>query len=242
MNEGTYCTFMGQAGFLFVTQQGIRIGVDLYLSNCCQRLYGFKRLLPYIVKPQDLELDYVIATHHHEDHFDVDALPILLEHKKTELIAALDCQEKVKEFKDNIEKVTYIKSGDVVERDSFRLIATFCDHGESAPHAIGLLLEMDGKRVYITGDTALRLDKCSDILAYGQIDLMICPINGMFGNMNESQAAEYASVIHPTVLVPCHYWNFAEHQGNPYLFQEIMKNNYPHQQYCLMRVGENLLI
>lgn len=35
--------FLGQAGFAFKTPQGETIAVDPYLSDCCNRHFGFKR-------------------------------------------------------------------------------------------------------------------------------------------------------------------------------------------------------
>ena len=49
----------GQAGFIIKTPEGKLIGIDLYLSNCCERYFGFKRVLPYILQPYDVEFDYV---------------------------------------------------------------------------------------------------------------------------------------------------------------------------------------
>lgn len=236
------CTFIGQAGFIFTSSSGCKIGIDLYLSDCCQRLYGYKRLMPFIVDPKDLSLDFVVATHHHEDHFDVDSIPILLKQSKTELITSFDCKEKINNLEMENKNITYVKVGDVIKRTEFRLVAISCDHGESAPQAIGLLLEIDSKRIYIAGDTALRRDRKQEVLEYGDIDLMICPINGMFGNMNEQEAAEYTAVIQPRTVVPCHYWNFAEHQGNPYIFEQILQNRYPNQPYIIMRMGETITV
>ena len=42
-------TWLGQAGFSFTTREGKRIYLDPYLSDACERLFGFKRLsLPAI--------------------------------------------------------------------------------------------------------------------------------------------------------------------------------------------------
>ena len=68
----TTLTFAGQAGFILESADGYRLGVDLYLSNCCERYFGFKRLMPYLYDPLALELDAVVATHAHYDHFDPD--------------------------------------------------------------------------------------------------------------------------------------------------------------------------
>lgn len=42
--------WLGQAGFLFKTSDGTLITVDPYFSNCCERYFGFKRLMPALLE------------------------------------------------------------------------------------------------------------------------------------------------------------------------------------------------
>ena len=85
MKQDFTITFAGQAGFIIETAVGYRIGVDLYLSDCCQRYFGFKRLMPFLYNPLDLNLDLLIATHAHYDHFDPDSVPLIMNNSKTRL-------------------------------------------------------------------------------------------------------------------------------------------------------------
>ena len=94
----TTLTFAGQAGFILEAADGLRVGVDLYLSNCCERYVGFKRLLPYLYDPLTLELDVVVATHAHYDHFDPDSVPLLLGNGKTRLVAARDVRAEAEKM------------------------------------------------------------------------------------------------------------------------------------------------
>ena len=71
---------------------------------------------------------------------------------------------------------------------------------------------------------------------------MILPINGAFGNLNEEQAARVIAALKPKLAVPCHYWNFAEHGGNPGVFQQKMKELAPDEKYHLMRQGEMMIL
>ncbi|MBP0989761.1 MAG: MBL fold metallo-hydrolase [Oscillospiraceae bacterium] len=232
-------SFAGQAGFIFETESGVKIGVDLYLSDCCFRYFGFKRLLPYIYDPSSLKLDYIVATHAHYDHFDPDSMPLLTSNGNTKLICALDCIPELERL--NIPKTiaTFIRPGDTVETPDFTLIAVPCDHGPQPPHAVGILLKIGGKKIYIAGDTAFRADNFSNPVLSNP-DLFIFPINGAFGNMNEREGAEAAKIVNPKLAVPCHYWNFAEHGGNPQLFSNAMAST--KIAYSLMRPGETINI
>ena len=235
--RGSSVTFLGQAGFVFALTDGRMAGVDLYLSDCCSRYFGFKRLMPYLVSPQALELDYLIATHAHYDHFDPDSVPLLLANGRTRLLCARDVQPEAQRLNLDPERITYLTAGDRFEADGLTVTAVPCDHGDAAPEAIGLLLSFDGKRVYISGDTAFSPDTFSDPALWGA-DLAILPINGAFGNMNETQAAQAAAILKARLTVPCHFWNFAEHGGNPALFCQAMQAQ--SAPYYLMRPGETI--
>lgn len=232
--------FLGQAGFLFKTPKGEKIAVDPYLSDCCNRHFGFKRLMPYLFEADELELDYLVATHAHFDHFDPDSVPALLANGKTQFVGAKDTAAECEKLgiKD---RLTFVSVGDQVRMGDMTLTAVRCDHGADTPHAVGLLLEAEGKRIYIMGDTAYRPDWLDDERLHG-VDLLILPINGAFGNLNEEQAARAASVLCPKLTVPCHFWNFAEHFGSPIKFMESMKEFCPELAYCLMRQGEGMTL
>lgn len=229
--------FLGQAGFVLKTASGKLIATDLYLSDCCERYFGFKRLMPHIISADEIIFDYVVASHAHYDHFDPDSIPVLLGNGKTKFIGAIDTKEECERLgiKDNL---TFVAVGDKVElEDGATLTAVRCDHGKDTPHAVGLLFEIDGKKIYMMGDTSYRPEWLDDESIKG-VDLLILPINGAFGNLNSAEAAKVAGTLNPKLAVPCHYWNFAEHYGSPYEFMSEMKDNCPDVPYTLMRQGE----
>ena len=232
--------FLGQAGFLFKTPSGQLAAVDPYLSDCCERYFGFKRLMPHLLGADELKLDQLIISHAHYDHFDPDSVPVLMAGGKTELIGALDTEAECKRL--GLSKnITYLAQGETVIRGDVAVKGMPCDHGDLAPEALGLLLTVNGKKIYLMGDTAYRPDYLENE-EIQDVDLLILPINGAFGNLNEEQAAQVIARLQPKLAVPCHYWNFAEHGGNPGLFQKAMSEIAPDIPYVLMRQGEGMLI
>lgn len=232
-------TFFGQAGFYFVLKNGVSVAVDLYLSDCCDRYFGFKRLLPYLVSPSDLHPDWLIATHAHYDHFDPDSVPILMADGRTRLLCAKDVRQETERLNLDASRITFLSAGDRWEGPGFSLRAMPCDHGPDTPDAIGILLSFDGKKVYLAGDTCFRPDIFSDPELSGA-DLAILPINGAYGNLNETEAADAAAILKPKRTVPCHFWNFAQHGGSPALFCEAMRNRNADLPVLLMRPGETV--
>ncbi len=232
--------FLGQAGFIFKTPGGELCAIDPYLSDCCERYFGFKRLMPHILDARELVLDTLILSHAHFDHFDPDSVPVLMANGKTRMIGAKDTAAECERLglKDNI---TYLSCGETVIAGEISVKGMPCDHGELAPDALGLLLNIAGKRIYIMGDTAYRPDLLDNPEIQG-VDLLILPINGAFGNLNEEQAARVIATIKPSLAVPCHFWNFAEHGGDPGKFQKAMAQIAPDAAFRLMRQGEGMLL
>lgn len=139
-------------------------------------------------------------------------------------------------------RVEYIRTGSHTVCDDITLDAVFCDHGTGAPLAVGLVLTVDGRKIYIAGDTALRLDKAPEVAAYGPFDVMIAPINGAFGNLNEAENVRLCAFHRPKLSVPCHFWTFAEQHGDPGVYMELMQKELPEQKYCIPAPGEQIFL
>lgn len=234
---------VGQAGYIIKSAGGELLAIDLYLSECVERAEkskGFKRLLPKILNPCELEFDYVVATHPHLDHFDVDSMPEILCNGRTKLFASINCRQLVQKL--DMEaygaRIAYVKPGDSFEEGDFRIDFVNCDHGEGAPDAVGVVVTVDGKRIYEAGDTRLRLDRTNEIKRFGDLNILIAPINGAYGNMNEEECAELSAALSPDLTIPCHYGMFAAHGGNPGRFLKAMQDRCPGNRVELMRQGE----
>lgn len=232
---------LGQAGYIIKNKDGALAGIDLYLSECVERVEhteGFKRLLPKLLDTKDLMLNVLITTHAHTDHFDVDAVPSLMQNDKTVLFSSLACKEYVAASNIDEKRVRYQVPGDRACIDGFEIDFLPCDHGTSAPDAFGILIRTDGIVIAVTGDTCIRVDRAAEYRKYGQPDVLIGPINGRYGNMDEEEFALLASEVSPKLAIPCHYGMFPLHGGDPGRFFRVMKERYPHQSFRIMAFGE----
>ncbi len=235
----THLFSVGGAGFIIKSAKGKLLCIDLYLTECVERIeghMGFKRLLPKILEPAELTFDAVICTHPHLDHFDIDAVPQMLANGKTELFCSVDCEKLVRQTQSEYfkEQITYVRPGDTAETAGFAIEFVNCDHGSGAPDAVGVVVHIDGKCIYEAGDTCLRLDRTGELPE--KIDVLIAPVNGAFGNLNAEECAQLAEALRPAFTIPCHYGMFASHHGDVGTFYEIMcKKELP---VLLMRQGE----
>lgn len=209
----------GQAGFIIKSSTGRLLAIDLYLSECVERIEGnrgFKRLLPHILEPGELDYDVVICTHPHMDHFDIDSVPEMMG-GETRLFCSEGCEELIHQLhmEHYDDDITYVKPGDNHTASDFSIYFVECDHGTGAPDAVGVIVKADGKTIYEVGDSCLRLDRVDEIKSIaGEIDVLICPINGMYGNMDSKDAVDLSMALKPKVTIPCHYGMFAAHGCN----------------------------
>ena len=100
------------------------------------------------------------------------------------------------------------------------LTATPADHSDE--YSVGLIIEADGKKIYISGDSLYYGGLVREVLEAGgkDIDLALICINGKYGNMNIDQAVDVIKEINPKVASPMHYGLFAENTADPGLFVE----------------------
>ena len=215
---------VGQAGFIVKSRSGQLLAIDLYLSNCVERVEGhkgFKRLLPQILDPSTLAFDYIICTHPHLDHFDIDAVPEMVS-KGAKLFCSVDCEKLIHQLQMEYysPSITYVAPGDHHTAGDFDITFVNCDHGTGAPDAVGVVVKVDGKTIYEVGDSCLRLDRVNEILQL--LDVLISPINGMYGNMDSDDTAKLAEALHPALTIPCHYGMFASHGGDLKRFYDVM--------------------
>jgi len=100
-----------------------------------------------------------------------------------------------------------------------------------------VLLTIGDIRVWQVGDTAYRPDRWQNVFDLG-IDIIVPPINGAFGNLNGVEAARLAHDARARVAIPCHFWMFVEHNGDPAQFMAACQEHAPTVRPLLLSPGE----
>ncbi len=233
----------GGAGFM-ITFQSLRIGIDLYLSDACRDENGaFKRLTLPPCRAEDLELDYLISTHDHGDHFDVGSVPIWLERlPDLKIIGPSSVIAFAEGLGLDTGRFIRLDRGMGLDCGPVRLRAVTADHGDQSPDAIGVILELGGKSVFFAGDGTYH-DRYTDYtMGYRDFDVLLVAINGQFGNPDAQQAADIAAMLTPRAVIPCHYWMFKEHGGDPMQFVTACLQKEPPLCPVVLAVGEEYRI
>jgi L-ascorbate 6-phosphate lactonase len=234
--------WIAQAGFVFKAPGGKIVYTDPCLTDYTQRSLpefgdGFKRIAPRLIEPEEVEADYVISTHSHQDHFDADAIPVIARNPRTHFIGAPDCRDLYRKADIPEDRFTILHESETLGLDGFRLTGIYADHGKDTPDALGLWLDFNGITVWQVGDSAYRPEQWGDLFERG-VDIIIPPINGAFGNLNEVEAAKLAQSARARLAIPCHFWMFALHHGDPGIFLEACKEHAPGVTPRLMSLGE----
>ncbi|MBN1555317.1 MAG: MBL fold metallo-hydrolase [Phycisphaerae bacterium] len=242
-SNSVHLWWLGQAGFAFKTPSRQVVLVDPYLSDAVERLHGFKRLSLSPIRAEDLRADLVLLTHEHTDHLDPDAIPILARnHPRCRFAAPVGCDEGLTRAGISPERRTTLSPNRSYDLGAAVVHTAPADHGEYSTTALALLLDFDGIRVLLTGDTSPRPDLFAPLLAQ-RPDVVLPCINGGFGNLNPRQAAQLVRQSDARYAVPCHFWMFAEQgNGDPGSFLQACEELCPAVRALLLAPGEGMSV
>jgi L-ascorbate metabolism protein UlaG (beta-lactamase superfamily) len=165
---------------------------------------------PYQMKEEPKDADYILITHDHYDHFSPEDIAKVA-CDKTVLILPERMVETAEQVSDQVGKIVTVKPGVYCEAagleletiPAYNILKPF--HPKNAGW-IGYILRIDGKRIYISGDT----DDTKECKAV-RCDIALIPIGGTY-TMDARKAAELINTIRPEVAIPTHYGSIV---GNP---------------------------
>ena len=234
--------WLGQAGFLIKTEKGRLTAIDPYFSDCVQRLIpeeglGFKRLTPPPCGAGDLAFDALLISHEHNDHFDVDAIAQMMACGRTQVYCPAPVLRQMEEMGLDMARVHLLEKGRPVTLPDMTLTPTDCDHGELAPDALGFMLDLGFTRIYYAGDTHLTPQRLGYPLSV-RPEVAILPINGAFGNLDGAEAARYAGMLGARQVIPCHFWTFPLHHGDPQQLIDSLPLEAPGCRLTMLCQGE----
>lgn len=245
--EGKVAIFwLGQAGFLLKTHEQHTMIIDPYFSEYVQRVFpemgqGFKRLMPPPCRADEVHADVLLISHEHADHFDVDSFAALVENGKTQVFTSENVLTQMRAAGQDVTCVTAVLKNETVQiLPECKLRAVDCDHGDLSPDALGFLLDFGFETVYFAGDTALTPERLAAALS-AKPEIALLPINGAFGNLNGVLAARYAAMLHSKVLIPCHFWTFPLHHGDPQELIDAMDKEAPGVELHLLCQAEGIV-
>lgn len=215
---------LGQSGFCF-NHKNVTIYIDPYLSNSIEFEFGsnFKRLIPSTLYPNNIiDADYVLITHIHQDHCDLDTLlPIAKNCPNCIFIAPNEVCKLL--FNKGVKRknIKIINKKPILLNKDVKLYPTKAFHPncdidiDNKLKYVGFIFDfgIDGK-LYHAGDTFLNNYLIKEISKYKPIHTAFIPINehnyfkeknGIIGNMSMMEAFGFAEILEVTNFVPIHW-------------------------------------
>ena len=165
---------------------------------------------PYDLKTETHDADYIFITHDHYDHYDEQSIKKIK--KDTTKIIVPECL-KDKEHSLLIEGYRYYGIDDL----EFYTIPSYNINKQFHPrekYYIGYLLELEGKKLYIMGDTDRTPE--ADLV---KTNYCFVPIGGTY-TMDVYEAIDYINDLKPNVAIPIHYGKIVGDKSLGNIFRE----------------------
>jgi L-ascorbate metabolism protein UlaG (beta-lactamase superfamily) len=211
LNNGVSLQWYGHSTVLLTTPGGKRVMMDAYVESnpaCPQELHTVENL------------DALLITHGHFDHFD-DVLAVIRSGRPKTVVAIHEIAVWL-EGK-GVQGVAGMNRGGTQQVEGLRVTMTQAFHSSSivdgdrifsGGEAAGYMIEMEnGFRLYNSGDTAL----FGDLALIGELwrpDLALLPIGDHY-TMGPEAAARAARLVGVRRVVPIHYGTFPLLTGTP---------------------------
>lgn len=201
--------YFSHSAFQITTEKGKKILIDPFLDDNPNSP----------VKANQVDADYIILTHGHGDHLG-DAFKIAK--RCDSLFICLNelanyCSEKG--FKAHN---MHIGGSHVFDFGKVKL--TIAHHGSMTPdnyyagEPSGVVLTIEGKSIYHTGDTGLFYDM-KLIGEMTKLDYMLLPIGDNF-TMGIDDAIKAVELANPNIAIPMHYNTFPIINADPFEFKK----------------------
>lgn len=204
--------YFGHSAFGVTTKQGIHILIDPFLDdNPVSK-----------TKSKDVNADFIILTHGHGDHVG-DGLKIGKRCNSTFICV----NELANWVISKGLKAHNMHIGGSYDFDFGKVKFTIAHHGSMTPdnqyagEASGVLLMIEGKTIYHTGDTGLFYDM-KLIGEMNPVDYMLLPIGDNY-TMGIKDAVKAVELTNPEFAVPMHFNTFPVINSDPSEFKKQLE-------------------
>lgn len=161
------------------------------------------------------EADLICISHDHFDHCSPDDVA-KIQGDKTVIITEPGSAQKLSG------EIKTLKPGDTLELEGVKIEAipsynTDKDFHPKKNNWLGFIVEVDGVRIYHTGDADF-IPEMKSI----EVDIALLPVSGTYV-MNADQAVEAALAINPKVAIPMHYGAIVGSEEDAQKFKQALE-------------------
>ena len=176
---------------------------------------------PFKIDDEAHDADYILITHDHYDHFsseDIDKI------KKDDTVLVVPEKMEAKAVKESgIKEIETVKPGTYheignLELETIPMYNILKPFHPKAAGWVGYILKINGKRIYIAGDTDATKE-AKEVIC----DIALVPIGGTY-TMDAKKAAELINEINPEVAIPTHYGSIVGKLSDAKVFAANVKD------------------
>ena len=231
-SAGVTLTWLGQAGFI-LRGHGATVLIDPFLSDRDDR-----RIRPPVDARELSDVDLVLCTHEHWDHFDAPTVAAVAKASpQARVVVPAPMTGQAVAAGVPAGQVSGALAHEALDDLPVRVIPVPACHGVDVADAynfgtdlsggqvryLGYVVDFAGVRVYHSGDTIWWPGQ-EDVLRDLGVNLALLPINGrdpqreaknIVGNLDHREAALLAAAAGVDLLVPMHWDMFAGNRGFP---------------------------
>lgn len=173
---------------------------------------------PFKIEKEAHDADIILITHDHYDHYSQEDIEKVI--KENTIIVA----PKTVKVVDRVNNIIKVIPNEKYEIEGIKIetIPAYNVNKQFHPKSngwIGYILEIQGKRYYIAGDTDITPEN-----QQVQCDIAFVPVGGTY-TMNYKEAAELINIIKPKIAVPIHYGSIVGTKQDAENFKKLLDKN-----------------
>lgn len=173
---------------------------------------------PFKIEKESYDADIILITHDHYDHYSPEDIE-KIEKQETIIIAP-----KTVKALSKMRNVILVEPNNTYEVRGVKIetIASYNINKQFHPKQnewVGYIIEIDGTRYYIAGDTDITPEnkqvKC---------DIAFIPVGGTY-TMTAEEGAELANIIKPKIAIPTHYGSVVGSKEDGESFKKLLNSD-----------------
>ncbi len=176
---------------------------------------------PFKIDDETHDADFILITHDHYDHFSSEDIAKV---KKDTTVLVVPEKMEAKAVKESgIKEIETVKPGTYheignLELETIPMYNILKPFHPKAAGWVGYILKINGKRIYIAGDTDATKE-AKEVIC----DIALVPIGGTY-TMDAKKAAELVNEINPEVVIPTHYGSIVGKLSDAKVFTANVKD------------------